>query len=315
MSDALDRLFLGSSPGPDTEPAPEAEPPRLNLSTTDCRDIPIDTLVDMEQPFHLYGEDAMEAMRQSVSVHGVLQRLIVRPWLNGDYQIISGRNRRTAARLAGFTTVPCEVRQLDDDEAELQMLETNLTQREQLLPSEKAWAYRKRLEALKRQGRKAEGTSCQFGTKLRSDETIAKELPESARTMQRFIRLTYLISPFLDAVDTGKLNFGSGVTLSFLSEENQKEVYDYFYVTNPGGGIDGKLAELLRQAGEKGPLDAEKIETLLFPTVKKPKAVRSVPARPFRKYFPKETSLTAMQRTMLAALKEYFEGGGQILKE
>lgn len=310
MSDALDRLFWGSSPGPDAEPAPETEPQRLNLSTTECRDLPIDMLVDMEQPFRLYGEEAMEAMRQSVSVHGVLQRLIVRPWLNETWQIISGRNRRTAARLAGFTTVPCEVRDLDDDEAELQMLETNLTQREQLLPSEKARAYRKRLEALKRQGRKAEGTCGQIGHKSRDDLS-----EDSGRTIQRYVRLTYLIPPFLDAEDTGKLNFGSGVTLSFLSEGNQKEVYDYFYVTHPGGGIDGKLAELLRQAGEKGPLDAEKIEAILFPAVKKPKAVRNVPARPFRKYFPKDTSLASMQRTMLAALAQYFDGGGQILKE
>ena len=163
MSDALDRLFFGSSPGPDAEPdREEVKPPQLNLTTAECREIAIDRLVDMDQPFRLYGEEAMEAMRQSVSAHGVLQRLIVRPYLDGKYQIISGRNRRTAARLAGYTTVPCEVRELNDDEAELQMLETNLRQRENLLPSEKAWAYRRRLEALKRQGRRAEVTSCQF---------------------------------------------------------------------------------------------------------------------------------------------------------
>ncbi|MEM5819080.1 MAG: ParB N-terminal domain-containing protein, partial [Desulfitobacterium hafniense] len=222
MNEAIDRLFRGI--GTQEAEEPVLPPPKLDLSGADCRELPIDMLVDMEQPFRLYGDEAMEAMRQSISAHGVLQRLIVRPYLDGKYQIISGRNRRTAARLAGFTTVPCEILELNDDEAELRMLETNLRQRETLLPSEKAWAFRKRLEAQKRQGRKTEGTSRQIVGKLETADMIGQETDESGRTIQRFVRLSYLIQPLLDAVDANKLNFGSGVSLSFLSEENQKEV-------------------------------------------------------------------------------------------
>jgi ParB family chromosome partitioning protein len=312
IEEALDRMFLGVESSPPRAPAP-AKPKgvnrnRLNLNTA-CREIAIDMLVDLEQPFHLYGEEAMEDMRRSVSAHGVLQRLIVRPYQD-KYQIISGRNRRTAARLAGFTTVPCEVRELDDDEAELQMIEANLQQRIKILPSEKAWAYRMRLEAMKRQGQRTDLISPQGAAKFRSDDELGKAQGISGDTVQRYIRLTYLLPELLACVDEEYLGLTVGGTLSFLTPENQSAVYRYFFQER-SVYLSQALASAIREAGESGPLTEQLLAELAEPPESAPLRSVSLPVKPLKRYFKAGDSRAYIIETVEKALDYYFKGNSK----
>lgn len=291
---------LGTEPDPSNQAEPQ--PPRL-------LELPVDALDEMEQPFRLYSEAKMENMRQSISLHGMIQRIVVRPYPagSGHYQIISGRNRRRAAMLAGYTMVPCEVRVLDDDEARLQMVAANLEQREELLPSEKAWAYRIQLETLTHQGKR---TSPQTAAKLRSDDRLGEEVGISGDTIQRFIRLTYLLSELLEAVDNGTLGCGAAVALSYLTLENQTAVYQYFFLQQKQK-ISGSLAETLRDAGEKAALTPERLEMILAPAVP-PRKFRkvSVPMKPLRSFFPPEATSKEVEKRIVEIVKQYFRTGG-----
>lgn len=270
----------------------------------------------MEQPFHLYGPEELEAMRQSISTHGVIQRLIVRPYGEGLYQIISGRNRRTAAKMAGYTAVPCEIRALDDDEAEMQMLETNLNQRKSILLSEKAWAYRKRLEAMNRQGMRTDLTFVHDEQKLNSNpsrDVLAQSVPDSSAQIHRYIRLTYLIPELLSHADQKDLALLAGEALSFLDTESQRAVYRYFFEEHPQP-INKRLADRLRAAGEHEVLTEERILTLLG-EANKPKMVRNVSVKPFRKYFPRNAPQSTIEKTIAAALKMYFDAGHNVIEK
>lgn len=315
MSRGLDKLFETAFTPVAEEPVQFSSPAvTVSIPPEGCRDLPIDALVDMEQPFHLYGPGELETMRQSICGHGVIQRLIVRPYGDGVYQIISGRNRRTAARMAGYTAVPCEIRHLNDDEAELQMLETNLRQRDRLLPSERAWAYRLQLEALKRQGQRADLTSPQSAAKSRSDDELGQESGVSGDTIRRYVRLSYLISPLLEAVDAKTLGFGGGVSLSYLTSASQESVYNYFFSTHPRP-IDQHLADRLRAAGEVSELTEAELEALLSGQMEKPQAVKTIPFSPLKKYFPRNAPKAAIEKTVAAALKLYFEAGNRMIEK
>ena len=270
------------------------------------QELPIDALVEMEQPFRLYNDQKMEKMRESIAAHGVIQRIVVRPYPEGSgrYQIISGRNRRRAAIQAGYTMVPCEIRILDDDEARLQMIATNLDQREELLPSEKAWAYRIQLETLAHQGKR---TSDQIGQKL-SVEAVGEQVDESKTQVQRYIRLSYLIPELLEAEDGDSLGLGAGVSLSYLSPESQTAVYQYFFCDHKQK-ISGDMASKLRAAGEKVPLTAELIQDILFPKVKKVKPLRkvSVPMKFLRSFFPPEATPQEIEKQIVEILVEHFK--------
>lgn len=287
---------LGMEPDPSNPAAPRS--PRL-------LELPADALDEMEQPFRLYNDAKMEKMRQSISVHGVIQRILVRPYPeeSGRYQIISGRNRRRAAMLAGYTMVPCEVRVLDDDEARLQMVATNLEQREELLPSEKAWAYRIQLETLAHQGKR---TSDQIGQKL-SVEEIGEQADESKTQVQRYIRLTYLSTALLEAVDNGTLGFGAGVSLSYLSLESQAAVHQYFFADHKQK-ISGDLADQLRADGERGTITTELIQGILSPNVKQVKPLRKVAVnmKPLRRFFRPEATPQEIEKQIVEILTAYF---------
>lgn len=189
-------------------------------------EIPIDQLTpwrDAEhsrQPFRPYPPEKLAELSENIAQHGVLTPVFLRPY-EGKYQILAGHNRVAAAAMAGLTTIPAIIRDLDDDTAKLVMTDSNLYQREKLLPSEKAWAYRIRLDALKHQGIKGNLTSRQLGEKCYSVDTLSDKSNDSARTIQRFIRLTYLIEPFLDLVDADKIKFTVGVALSHLTTDDQ----------------------------------------------------------------------------------------------
>ena len=190
----------------------------VTLNPADISDFP-------NHPFKVKQDEAMAEMADSVKQYGVLVPALVRPKADGGYEMVAGHRRKCAATLAGITEMPCIVRNLTDDEATIIMVDSNL-QRETILPSEKAFAYKMKLEAMKRQGQRSDLTSCPVDTKSRSDEQLAKDSPDSARQIQRYIRLTELIPPVLDMVDSGKIAFRPAVELSYLSKEQQQSLYD-----------------------------------------------------------------------------------------
>ena len=187
------------------------------------RQIPIDDLHPFtNHPFKVLDDEAMTQTVESIKLLGVTNPLIVRPRPEGGYEIISGHRRQHAAQLAGLDTLPVIVRQMDDDAAVLLMVDSNL-QRESILPSEKAFAYKMKLEALKNQGARSDLTSSQLGTKLRADEKVAKDSGDSRNQVQRYIRLTNLVPELLAMVDEKKISFNPAVELSYLDEKQQRD--------------------------------------------------------------------------------------------
>ena len=191
------------------------------LNPADISDFP-------NHPFKVKQDEAMVEMVDSVKQYGVLVPALVRPKADGGYEMVAGHRRKCAATLAGITEMPCIVRNLTDDEATIIMVDSNL-QRETILPSEKAFAYKMKLEAIKRQGQRSDLTSTPLEPKLkgsRSNEELAASSPDSRSQIQRYIRLTELIPPVLDMVDNGKIAFRPAVELSYLSKEQQQSLYD-----------------------------------------------------------------------------------------
>lgn len=191
------------------------------LNPADISDFP-------NHPFKIRQNEAMAEMADSVKQYGVLVPVLVRPKADGGYEMVAGHRRKCAATLAGITEMPCIVRNLTDDEATIIMVDSNL-QRETILPSEKAFAYKMKLEAIKRQGQRSDLTSTPLEPKLkgsRSNEELAASSPDSRSQIQRYIRLTELIPPMLDMVDSGKIAFRPAVELSYLSKEQQQSLYD-----------------------------------------------------------------------------------------
>ena len=193
----------------------------VTLNPADISDFP-------NHPFKVKQDEAMAEMVDSVKQYGVLVPALVRPKADGGYEMVAGHRRKCAATLAGITEMPCIVRNLTDDEATIIMVDSNL-QRETILPSEKAFAYKMKLEAIKRQGQRSDLTSTPLEPKLkgsRSNEELAASSPDSRSQIQRYIRLTELIPPMLDMVDNGKIAFRPAVELSYLSKEQQQSLYD-----------------------------------------------------------------------------------------
>ena len=193
----------------------------VTLNPADISDFP-------NHPFKVKQDEAMAEMVDSVRQYGVLVPALVRPKADGGYEMVAGHRRKCAAMLAGITEMPCIIRNLTDDEATIIMMDSNL-QRETILPSEKAFAYKMKLEAMKRQGQRSDLTSAPLEPKLkgsRSNEELAASSPDSRSQIQRYIRLTELIPPVLDMVDSGKIAFRPAVELSYLSKEQQQSLYD-----------------------------------------------------------------------------------------
>jgi len=184
------------------------------------------------QPFKPYSDEKLQELADDIAEHGILSPLIVRPY--GDtYQIMAGHNRANAAALAGLDTAPCIVKSVDDDTAKIIMLNTNLNQRDELLPSEKAFAYKMQMDTIKHQGQRTDLTSspmeprcsstlAPLGPKLRSDQVVADRTGDSRANVQRYIRLTYLLPALLDMVDNKQIPFCAGVSLSYLKDEDQR---------------------------------------------------------------------------------------------
>ena len=221
------------------------------------------------QPFKAYTDVKLQELAESIKQHGVIEAICVRPKADGRMEIIAGHNRVAAARLAGLTTVPAVVQQLDDAQAAIMLVDSNLQHRETLLPSEKAFAYKLRLESMKRQGERTDLTSAQIEPKLnsnRSNEQLAAEAGESRAQIQRYIRLTHLVPALLDMVDNGKPGFAAAVDLSFLGQDEQTallEVMEQEHIKAPNGA----QAKALRKASADSAagLTAEDILQVLRP--------------------------------------------------
>ena len=217
------------------------------------------------QPFKAYTDAKLQELAESIKQHGVIEAICVRPKADGRMEIIAGHNRVAAARLAGLATVPAVVQQLDDTQAAIMLVDSNLQHRETLLPSEKAFAYKLRLEALKRSAGRPSKNSCQIGTNFRADKTLAQDADESARTIQRYIRLTYLVPALLDMVDNGKPGFAAAVDLSFLRQDEQTallEVMEREHIKAPNGA---QAKALRKVSADSSGLTAEDILQVLRP--------------------------------------------------
>ena len=197
--------------------------------TEQIQQIPIADLHPFKNhPFKVLDDEAMQRTVESVAQFGVLAPLVVRPREEGGYEIISGHRRQHAAELAGLKTLPVIVRNMDDDQAVIQMVDSNL-QRESILPSERAFAYKMKLEAIKNQGARSDLTSGQIGQKLQgtiSRDIVAQEAGDSSRNVQRFIRLTNLIPELLELVDQKKISFNPAVELSYLTDSEQRDFFE-----------------------------------------------------------------------------------------
>lgn len=253
-------------------------------------------------PFKVVDDEAMQRTVESVARYGVLAPAIARPRPEGGYEIISGHRRLHAAALAGLKTIPVIVRNMDDDAAVIAMVDANL-QRETILPSERAFAYKMKLEAMKHQGQRTDLTSCQLSTKLRTDALVAEGTNESARTVQRFIRLTELIPKLLDMVDQKQLSFNPAVELSYLSQPEQHELLDAMDYAQSTPSLS--QAQRLKKLSQEGTLNRDTMRTIMS-EIKKPELGNvTLKDATLRKYFPRSYTPRQMQETIIKLLEQW----------
>ena len=278
------------------EPEPDGRPLELE----------IDSLVPFpNQPFNPYKEEEMAKMVESIQENGVISPIIVRPKADGEtYEIISGHNRVEACRRAGICQIPSFIREVDDDTAVILMVDSNLRQREKPTEIEKARAFEMKLAALKRQGARTDLTSSQVGTKLRTDELIAKESGESRNQIQRYIRLNRLIPSLQKAVEDKKLAFNPAVEISFLNPSDQGIVQEVMSREETAPSLS--QAQKLKKMASDGTIDDKKIVEVL--TVQKP-MYETITFRfnTVEEYFPEGTTGKQMQEIIMGLLRDYQE--------
>ena len=253
-------------------------------------------------PYKVEDNEEMEALAESIREQGILTPLLVRrvEGSETDYELISGHRRAYAAAKAGLETVPAFIVSLDRNEAAIALVDSNL-HREHILPSEKAFAYKLKMEAMKRQGRRTDLTSCQLGTKLRTDNQIAETADESARQIQRYIRLTNLIPALLDQMDEGRIAFSVGVELSYLPYEAQADLLDAMERNDCTPSY--AQAVRLHRAYNVGTLDRWLIETTLAePKPNQQEHIR-LKREAFAKFFPEHYTATQIEQDIQAGLE------------
>ena len=270
-------------------------------------DLPLDQIGDFpNHPFKVRQDEAMMEMMESVQLHGVLVPGLVRQLADGSYQMVSGHRRKLASRLAGLNTLPCIVRDLTDDEAIIVMVDSNL-QREKVLPSEKAFAYRMKLEAMRRQqGERTDLTCVPVGHKLenkRSRELLDANSPDSNTQIQSYIRLTYLLPEILTMVDDSKIAFRPAVELSYLAEKEQRILYDAM------GHADctPSLAQAIKMKSfsREGKLSEAVIRSIMAEEKPNQKEQFRIPKERISKYFKPGTPARTMEDTIIKALDYY----------
>ena len=269
-----------------------------NISVYDISDFP-------NHPFKVKMDDKMVETIESIREHGVLVPALVREKPTGVYEMISGHRRKMASELAGLENIPCIVRNLSDDEAVIVMVDSNL-QREEILPSEKAFAYKMKLDVMKRQGQRTDLTLSPLATKLkgkRSDELLGEEVGESKDQIRRYIRLTYLIPEILDMVDNKKIAMRPAVELSYLPKEEQEILYDT--MESEDCTPSHAQAIKIRKFSAEGRLNEDVLLSIM--AEEKPNQVEQwkIPKNRLKKYFPSGTSQQKMEETIIKALELY----------
>ena len=267
----------------------------VTLNPADISDFP-------NHPFKVKQDEAMAEMVDSVKQYGVLVPALVRPKADGGYEMVAGHRRKCAATLAGITEMPCIVRNLTDDEATIIMVDSNL-QRETILPSEKAFAYKMKLEAMKRQGQRSDLTSTPLVSKSRSNEELGQKNGDSREQVRRFIRLTELIPSVLDMVDSGKIAFRPAVELSYLSKEQQQSLYD----TMECEDCTPSLAQAIKmkEFSRDGKLTEEVILSIMQEEKPNQREQFKMPKERISKYFTPGTPAQKIEDTIIKALELY----------
>ena len=269
------------------------------------QEIALDSLFPFKNhPFKVLDDQTMEDMVESVREHGILVPGIARPRAEGGYELIAGHRRRHASELAGKTAMPVIIRELDDDEAILFMVDSNI-QRENLLPSEKAWAYKMKLDAIRRRaGRPGKGNSGQVGQNLKgkaSVEIVAENAGESYKQVQRFIRLTELIPPILQMVDEGKIALTPAVELSFLKKDEQENLFATMESEEATPSLS--QAQRMKQLSQSGRLDMDTIFAIMTEEKGNQKETLKINTSKLKKYFPKNTTPKQMEETIIKLLE------------
>lgn len=267
----------------------------VTLNPADISDFP-------NHPFKVKQDEAMAEMVDSVKQYGVLVPALVRPKADGGYEMVAGHRRKCAATLAGITEMPCIVRNLTDDEATIIMVDSNL-QRETILPSEKAFAYKMKLEAMKRQGQRSDLTSTPLVSKSRSNEELGQKNGDSREQVRRFIRLTELIPSVLDMVDSGKIAFRPAVELSYLSKEQQQSLYD----TMECEDCTPSLAQAIKmkEFSRDGKLTEEVILSIMQEEKPNQREQFKMSKERISKYFAPGTPAQKIEDTIIKALELY----------
>ena len=259
--------------------------------------LPPDKLVPFQNhPYQVREDAALSELMESIRTHGVLSPLLARP-KGESYELVSGHRRRLAAQKLGLPTVPVLVREMTDDEAVILMVDSNL-QRENLLPSEKAFAYKMKLEAMKHQGK---STSCKVCTKSRTDELIGQRESVSARTIQNYIRLTNLVPPLLQMVDDGRIAFSPAVELSYLTRDEQAELWDLIGREDATPSLSQALR--MKKLSREGGLTPEVLYAILTEEKPNQKEQVRIKTESLRKYFPRNYSAQQMEREILKLLE------------
>lgn len=253
-------------------------------------------------PFQIRDDEKMEETVQSISQYGVLVPILARPRAEGGYELVAGHRRHHACQLAGLTEIPAIIRDLNDDEATIIMVDSNL-QRDHLLPSEKAFAYKMKLDAMKRQGKRSDLTSGQIGQKLKySVELLADEAGESYKQVQRYIRLTHLVRPILDMVDENKFAFNAAYEISFIPSEHQELLIEAMDYAQASPSL--AQARRIRAFSESGKLDSNVLEAIL--SEEKP-LERKITLRDdkLKKYFPSTYTPLQMEKVITQLLEDW----------
>lgn len=285
----------------------ETDESRADSQLEKVQKIPISELVPFKNhPFKVVDDEAMLRTTESIAQFGVLTPLIARPLEDGGYEIISGHRRAHAAEAAGLMEVPVIVRDMDDDAATVLMVDSNL-QRAQILPSERAFAYKMKMEAIKHQGERTDlqggTTSSQVETKLRSDEIMGDEMGQSRAQIQRFIRLTNLIPELLDMVDQKQISFNPAVELSYLTPEEQQLVIEAMDFTQAAPSLSH--AQRLKKLSQEGGCTLEAMQDIMGEVKKGDLERVAFKSEQLRKYFPKSYSPKQMQDTIIKLLEQW----------
>lgn len=278
----------------------QTEENRADAQRERVQEIPLDQLKPFRNhPFKVRDDQRMLDTVDSIREYGVLVPAIARPDPEGGYELISGHRRKRGCEMAGLQTMPVIIRDLDDDAAVLVMVDSNI-QREELLPSERAFAYKMKLEALKHQGERSDLTSSQLGTKLRADELLAQQAGESRNQVQRFIRLTELISELLDMVDERKLAFNPAVEVSYLKQDEQRMLLEAMDAEQTTPSLS--QAQRLKKFSQEGRLTEEAMSAIMSEEKKSDMDKVTLRSDTLRRYFPKSYTPKQMEQTIIKLL-------------